>query len=66
MKWSFWEEFNLSIASFFPFLNAAYTQNFRDNGEAIVNIIADMHRGMPMMPYSGAARAGVENLTKYV
>ncbi len=25
-----------------------------------------MHRGMPMMPHSEAARAGVENLTKYV
>ena len=45
--------------------HAAYTQWFRDNGGgAVVNIIADMHRGMPMMPHSGAARAAVENLTK--
>jgi len=30
----------------------------------IVNIIADMHRGFPGMVHTGAARAGVENLTK--
>ena len=30
----------------------------------IVNIIADMHRGFPGMIHTGAARAGVENLTK--
>lgn len=36
----------------------------RDHGGAIVNIVADMWRGMPMMGHSGAARAGVVNLTK--
>ena len=30
----------------------------------IVNIIVDMHRGFPGMAHTGAARAGVENLTK--
>jgi NAD(P)-dependent dehydrogenase (short-subunit alcohol dehydrogenase family) len=30
----------------------------------IVNIIADMHRGFPGMIHTGAARAGVENITK--
>lgn len=30
----------------------------------IVNIIADMHRGFPGMIHTGAARAGVENMTK--
>ena len=30
----------------------------------IVNIIANMHRGFPGMAHTGAARAGVENLTK--
>lgn len=30
----------------------------------IVNIIADMYRGFPGMAHTGAARAGVENLTK--
>ncbi|MFO0728678.1 MAG: SDR family oxidoreductase [Myxococcota bacterium] len=33
-------------------------------GGAIVNIVADMWRGMPMMGHSGAARAGVVNLTQ--
>lgn len=36
----------------------------RDNGGAIVNIIADMWRGFPMMSHTGAARAAVLNLTK--
>jgi citronellol/citronellal dehydrogenase len=30
----------------------------------IVNIIADVHRGFPGMIHTGAARAGVENITK--
>lgn len=33
-------------------------------GGAIVNIIAQMWNGFPMMAHTGAARAGVENLTK--
>jgi citronellol/citronellal dehydrogenase len=35
-----------------------------EHGGAIVNIVAEMFRGMPMMGHSGAARAGVVNLTK--
>ena len=35
-----------------------------ENGGVIVNIIADMFRGFPMMSHTGAARAGVENLTR--
>lgn len=34
------------------------------NGGSIVNIIADMWNGFPMMSHTGAARAGVDNLTK--
>jgi len=30
----------------------------------IINIIADIHRGFPGMVHTGAARAGVENMTK--
>jgi len=41
-----------------------YQQSFKENGGAVVNIIADMFRGFPMMSHTGAARAGVENLTK--
>ena len=32
----------------------------------IINIIADIHRGFPGMVHTGAARAGVENLTKTI
>ena len=34
------------------------------HGGAIVNIVADFWNGMPMMSHTGAARAGVANLTK--
>jgi citronellol/citronellal dehydrogenase len=40
-----------------------YTQWMRGNGGAIVNIVADMWNGMPGMGHSGAARAGMVNLT---
>lgn len=43
---------------------AAFRTFFEARGGVIVNVIADMFRGMPMMAHSGAARAGVENLTK--
>jgi citronellol/citronellal dehydrogenase len=40
-----------------------YTQWMRDHGGAIVNIVADMWTGMSGMGHSGAARAGMVNLT---
>lgn len=36
----------------------------QQNHGIILNIIANMHRGFPGMAHTGAARAGVENLTK--
>jgi NAD(P)-dependent dehydrogenase (short-subunit alcohol dehydrogenase family) len=42
----------------------AYQQGMESGGGAIVNIIADMFRGFPGMAHTGAARAGVDNLTK--
>lgn len=41
-----------------------YTQSMREHGGAIVNMVADMWNGMPGMGHSGAARAGMVNLTK--
>ncbi|HSO05543.1 MAG TPA: SDR family oxidoreductase [Candidatus Limnocylindrales bacterium] len=41
-----------------------YTQWMLGHGGAIVNIIADMWNGMPGMGHSGAARAGMLNLTE--
>jgi citronellol/citronellal dehydrogenase len=40
-----------------------YTKWMRESGGAIVNIVADMWAGMPGMGHSGAARAGMVNLT---
>jgi len=40
-----------------------YAQRMQANGGAIVNIVADMWAGMPGMGHSGAARAGMVNLT---
>jgi citronellol/citronellal dehydrogenase len=45
-------------------MRAAFNASMKDHGGAIVNITADMHQGMPGMAHSGAARAGMENLTK--
>merc|ERR1712210_240183 len=42
----------------------AHQQYMSEHGGVIVNIIADMLRGFPMMSHTGAARAGVENLSK--
>ena len=41
-----------------------FTQSMQRTGGAIVNVVADMWNGMPGMGHSGAARAGVVNLTK--
>lgn len=41
-----------------------YKHCFQAHGGAIVNITADNLNGMPAMGHSGAARAGMENLTK--
>jgi citronellol/citronellal dehydrogenase len=48
----------------FLMMREAYNQWMRDHGGAIVNMTADMWGGMPNMGHSGAARAGVDNLTK--
>ena len=42
----------------------AYRRALRKSGGAIVNVVADMWNGMPGMAHSGAARAGMVNLTK--
>lgn len=41
-----------------------YSRSMQTHGGAIVNMVADMWNGMPGMGHSGAARAGVVNLTK--
>lgn len=41
-----------------------FVRSMREHGGAIVNMVADMWNGMPGMGHSGAARAGMVNLTK--
>ncbi|KFM60567.1 Peroxisomal trans-2-enoyl-CoA reductase, partial [Stegodyphus mimosarum] len=36
----------------------------KNNGGVVVNILMDFERGVPMMAHSGAARSGLDNLTK--
>lgn len=53
-----------NLTGTFNMCKAAFNKYMDGHGGAIVNIVADMWRGMPMMAHSGAARAGVVNLTK--
>lgn len=48
----------------FVMARECYTQWMKAHGGAIVNIVADMWMGMPMMGHSGAARAGMVNFTE--
>ncbi|MEL0027638.1 MAG: SDR family oxidoreductase, partial [Perlucidibaca sp.] len=48
----------------FLFAREVFNQHMADHGGSIVNIIADMWRGMPGMAHSGAARAGMLNFTE--
>ncbi|MBJ7534478.1 SDR family oxidoreductase [Rhodomicrobium vannielii ATCC 17100] len=48
----------------FLMMREVFTQSMRADGGAIVNMAADMWNGMPGMGHSGAARAGMVNLTK--
>ncbi|MCO5162576.1 MAG: SDR family oxidoreductase [Mesorhizobium sp.] len=48
----------------FLVMREVFSQSMRAHGGAIVNMAADMWRGMPGMAHSGAARAGMVNLTK--
>jgi citronellol/citronellal dehydrogenase len=45
-------------------MRTVFNASMKQHGGAIVNITADMHRGMPGMAHSGAARAGMANLTQ--
>ncbi len=53
-----------NLTGTFLMSQAAYNRYFGEHGGAVVNIIANMWNGFPGMSHTGAARAGVENLTK--
>jgi citronellol/citronellal dehydrogenase len=48
----------------FLMMREVYLQSMQTHGGAMVNMTADMWNGMPGMGHSGAARAGMANLTK--
>lgn len=52
---------NSNVGQFYPIV---HRQWMAQHGGVIINIIADMFRGFPLMAHTGAARAAVENLTK--
>jgi len=53
-----------NLTGTFLMMREAFVQSMDKHGGAIVNMSADVGRGMAGMGHSGAARAGVENLTK--
>jgi citronellol/citronellal dehydrogenase len=53
-----------NLTGTFLMMREAFLQSMQEQGGAIVNMSADIGRGMAGMGHSGAARAGVENLTK--
>ncbi|GAC1447316.1 MAG: SDR family oxidoreductase [Ktedonobacterales bacterium] len=53
-----------NLTGTFLMTRAAFAHALRAQGGAIVNIVLEMWRGFPGMAHSGAARAGVVNLTQ--
>ncbi|MDC8785417.1 SDR family oxidoreductase [Roseateles koreensis] len=47
----------------FLMMREVFTQSMQATGGAVVNMTADFRNGMPGMAHSGAARAGMSNLT---
>ena len=60
--WNAVIETNLSGTFFMT--QEVFNESMRDNGGIVVNVIANMWNGFPMLSHTGAARAGVDNLTK--
>jgi len=57
---------NNNLTGTFLVSKEVVNQYFAKFGGCIVNMLAENRNGMPMMAHSGAARAGVENLTKHL
>ncbi|KAL1416731.1 hypothetical protein MTO96_000679 [Rhipicephalus appendiculatus] len=53
-----------NLTGTFILCREAYQQWMEQHGGAIVNMIMDNSRGLPLFSHSAAARAGVENLTR--
>jgi citronellol/citronellal dehydrogenase len=60
-----WEAvISTNLTGGFLMARECYSQSMRKHGGSIVNIVADMWGSMPGMGHSGAARAGMVNLTE--
>ena len=55
---------DLNLNGTFLMSRAVFRAAMAESGGSIVNIVADMWNGFPGMAHTGAARAGVVNLTK--
>ena len=55
---------DLNLNGTFLMSRAVFRAAMAETGGAIVNVVADMWNGFPGMAHTGAARAGVVNLTK--
>ena len=53
-----------NLTGTFTCCREAFAAGMEQRGGAVVNIVADMWRGFPGMAHTGAARAGVVNLTR--
>ncbi|MCW1967048.1 MAG: SDR family oxidoreductase [Anaerolineae bacterium] len=53
-----------NLTGTFMMCREAYLRGMQNTGGTIVNIVAEMWRGFPGMAHTGAARAGVVNLTQ--
>jgi citronellol/citronellal dehydrogenase len=53
-----------NLTGTFYMTRAAFAHGMREHGGSIVNIVVENWRGFPGMSHSGAARAGVMNLTQ--
>ena len=53
-----------NLTGTFLMCREAYNRCMGQHGGAIVNMLMDNERGFPGMVHSGAARAGIENMTK--
>lgn len=53
-----------NLTGTFLMTRSCFLEFFKANGGSVVSILMNMRSGMPLMPHSAAARAGVDNLTK--
>lgn len=53
-----------NLTGTFLMCREAYNRYMKEHGGAIVNMLMDNWRGFPGMVHSGAARAGIDNMTK--